>query len=81
MNAATNATMNTIQKRNKGSLVLCLYFRFRLLSEQGIRYFIQTYVINYFEHKRSLLFAHQSSNTFWTLLSLSRTQQNRLCKG
>ena len=80
MNAATNATMKAIQKRNKGSLVLCLFFRLRLLSEQGIRFYIQTYVINYFEQKPCLLFAHQSSKT-WRLLSLSRTQHNRLGKG
>ena len=78
MNATTNATMKGIQKQNKGSLVLCLYFPLHRLSEQGIRLFIQTYVINYFEHKPCLLLARQSSNTSWRLLSLSRIQHNRL---
>ena len=54
MNAITYATMKGIQKRKKGSLVLCLYFPLYHLSEEGIRLFIKTYVINYFERNPCL---------------------------
>ena len=60
MNAITYATMKTIQKRDKGSLVMCMCFRLHYLSEQGIWLFIQTYVINYFKHNPCLFFSFRA---------------------
>ena len=76
MNAIASTTMKAKRKRNKGSLVLCLCFLLHHSSEQGLWFFILTYVISYFEYKPCLLLDHQCSNTSWGHLSSTPTQHN-----